>query len=1567
MRVGISVHFQHSFFSNGNPIVALSLAEALSKLGHEVILVNINENEEWYEDLLELKDVYQRMGISKISDAYLDTFIDIDGFLAPSHRRRIAKHVTVFLRKPMFLTTFEYTVYPTGMPSQNFDCDSVWTWDHFGKQDTHLIEILTKKPVMRIPYTWTSKALVEYGKNIPKWNSEPKDGLWNVHIIETNMSVSSSCTLPLVGAAYAKTHSKLKFNEVHIHNADRVEKHQFFIDNVLNHSKRQELDIKFFGRVRTADFCNIPKSILITHMRFLSNISVLLDCIWCGIPFIHNSPFIKSLGNGLERYYYDDNSVVGMTNALNAIEEDFTNTSGMFTPGFLETIRQLLTKTMDPIQHSTTWNRALKCTPLKRELVVGFTNFYQEFNPSYNFWTLLLNEAGRHLNPPVSVRGVSGTENIDLLIFGTFHEGKVGNTGGLWSHIKVPKFHVTGENTNLILDVFNFGFKPSGHNSYRFPLWMQYIDWFGANQEKLVNPKTMPIDSVCKVSEDVLKSKKKFCSFIVTNPTNELRNQAFHIISNYKQVDSAGRLYNNVGDSIFTELGGGGGGELKKLEFLKDYKFSITYENSRSPGYVTEKLLAAKAAGCVPIYWGALDVEQDFPKESFLNVNTITDGNMLIEAVRKMDMDDSAWMAMAKTPAVDATKVRTMLSDVARHIFSSVLELSQLVALPPLLGASTTAEAIALGMARGDLTTQQQPQPQEKAPSAIIPELNPIQAKLEKPMKNHEWNQKTVLVTCATAKYIEPLLKWLMTVTPRLNDTISARVYLGSDVDTMNYNLLLSQYPNIEFYKLPVSTIKVPMFPDIWEPQHFAWKLWIYQELVQEQSLQNSLVWYMDCASMIVRWPTEWFSIATKTGICMLEDEEQKNDQWCQPSFCKRLMVTPEELSQQQVVGGIMAFIAGASLPWKVFNEAWVLGQQRDIIVGPKWSGKLPDGRPFGHRHDQSILSLLRIRRQVPTYPLYSVYCHESLRRTYKSGAALYIHRGNFKEHENFAPRIGEVHIINLARRRDRVERFKKNHPWSKQVCLRPAYEGKDITLSPALAQLFAPNDFMWKKAIMGCALSHLSLWNELAMEPEVCENYLILEDDVKFQSDWLSIWAEASKHIPEDYDVLYLGGVLPPNKPVYAGAVETVNSFWGRIRPNQIFGQREPTRYFHFCNYSYILSRKGAKKIMELLSTNGYTTSADHMVCNRMDMNHYVLTPLVAGCYQDDDPTYQQSQFNNFNRVDSFDSDLWNNDERFTEQEIQTNLSVKTTVTIQQALADGRVTSTSTPSIAVKSASNVYTVGDFNLVKGSLFEYDWLEKLIGPLNNQKPLPIDHEPLDNCPIFVVEVTHLNNYLYVFNRYTAANKPFYVVHISDEHGKDPIDWYAACKHVVRMYPRKDTEVYSNVTTIPLGPSRMTLEQHHLPQRRIIWSFYGTGWLQREEKLSCFKPIQPNAYAFYGRWADPAQLSAAEFTEKCLNSIFMLCPGGNNPETFRFYEALEHGCIPLYVREPNDEGFFQMISSNLPMIALNTWEEARGFMITLLQKQEMLADYRLKLLTAWVVWKKKLEDTKKLFVQ
>ena len=228
------------------------------------------------------------------------------------------------------------------------------------------------------------------------------------------------------------------------------------------------------------------------------------------------------------------------------------------------------------------------------------------FNPDYNMFLLMMCEGLKYSQKDVRINGYS-TKSLptgctpNLLVFGPFgSEWKQ----DIWKNIK--KVHFTGENTqpqkshNVEL---NLGYAHADfvNQSYiRFPLWMIEINWFGADPDRIQNPKPLPIDRCITVYPGEIGEKTKFCAFVVTNPCNPLRNNAFHWLSQYKKVDSAGRLFNNVGDEIFAGLGGGGG-ELKKHDFLKKYKFSLAYENSSSQGYTTEKLLHAKAAGCIPI------------------------------------------------------------------------------------------------------------------------------------------------------------------------------------------------------------------------------------------------------------------------------------------------------------------------------------------------------------------------------------------------------------------------------------------------------------------------------------------------------------------------------------------------------------------------------------------------------------------------------------------------------------------------------------------------------------------------------------------------------------------------------------------------------------------------------------------------------------------------------------------------------------------------------------------------------------------------------------------------------
>jgi GR25 family glycosyltransferase involved in LPS biosynthesis len=518
------------------------------------------------------------------------------------------------------------------------------------------------------------------------------------------------------------------------------------------------------------------------------------------------------------------------------------------------------------------------------------------------------------------------------------------------------------------------------------------------------------------------------------------------------------------------------------------------------------------------------------------------------------------------------------------------------------------------------------------------------------------------------------------------------------------------------------------------------------------------------------------------------------------------LNVSENEKNTNQLWAGTLAFKVGDSTATNLFQQAYEWSKIREVIVGPKWEG-LKDGKPYGHRHDQSILSILSQRLGVKRYPMDELYCDHSLRKTFQTKKALYVHRGAFQVSKPFANEISEAFVINLDRREDRMKKLFTHNPELEERIQRfSAYEGRKIKLTPALARLFKPHDFLWKKAIMGCALSHLQLWWQLAHENPDIDNYLILEDDVKFQPGWEEKWNAAVPHIPEDYDVIYLGGILPPNRAGFEGMKEKINAHFSRVAPNQMFGQNPPNRYFHWCNYSYILSKKGAQKILEtIFERDGYYTSADHMVCNRVEkLNHYFLDPLVTGCYQDEDPKYQVSAFNNFNRVDSFDSDLWNNDDRFTVEEYGPFLkqTEKDKIQIEQALKDGRQTemsmvSSTTQLLPPKLSQppqpphRVFVVLEehkFDAINA--YEKQWIQELIGKDTPFRVIQLeDGMDIPEKPIVIVQKPHIELYTKLFEIWETEKIPYYVLHLSDEFSNDPISFYSfsQCLGVVRLVP------------------------------------------------------------------------------------------------------------------------------------------------------------------------------------
>jgi hypothetical protein len=79
---------------------------------------------------------------------------------------------------------------------------------------------------------------------------------------------------------------------------------------------------------------------------------------------------------------------------------------------------------------------------------------------------------------------------------------------------------------------------------------------------------------------------------------------------------------------------------------------------------------------------------------------------------------------------------------------------------------------------------------------------------------------------------------------------------------------------------------------------------------------------------------------------------------------------------------------------------------------------------------------------------------------------------------------------------------------------------------------------------------------------------------------------------------------------------------------------------------------------------------------------------------------------------------------------------------------------------------------------------------------------------------------------------------------------------------------------------------------------------------------------------------------------------------NPETFRFYEALECGCIPVIVRTEANAAWVDWVTEYVPILSSANWEDARGLMNHLMGQKPMLEAYRAKVLEGWIGWRGRL---------
>lgn len=272
---------------------------------------------------------------------------------------------------------------------------------------------------------------------------------------------------------------------------------------------------------------------------------------------------------------------------------------------------------------------------MKKTININFSNIWEP-KPTPNNFFKYMPVMYRHYNFSLS--------NTPDYVFCATYNNSVGYSNN------PKKILIETENRRPKMGLYDWAFTSWYDRDIHHPRHMRLplYKFFGAGKN-LIKRKNVRY-------EQILKQKTRFCAFIYYSNV-PLRNRFFKAVSKYKKVDAPGRVFKNM-HSIAPKKNGNNVHSSRmsitwpeeKVHFLKRYKFTIAFENSKVPGYTSEKIIHPMLSNSLPIYWGNPHIERDFNTNSIIHIRSENDFDAAIDEIIQLDKDDDLYVKKMLEP-----------------------------------------------------------------------------------------------------------------------------------------------------------------------------------------------------------------------------------------------------------------------------------------------------------------------------------------------------------------------------------------------------------------------------------------------------------------------------------------------------------------------------------------------------------------------------------------------------------------------------------------------------------------------------------------------------------------------------------------------------------------------------------------------------------------------------------------------------------------------------------------------------------------------------------------------------
>ena len=217
-----------------------------------------------------------------------------------------------------------------------------------------------------------------------------------------------------------------------------------------------------------------------------------------------------------------------------------------------------------------------------------------------------------------------------------------------------------------------------------------------------------------------------------------------------------------------------------------------------------------------------------------------------------------------------------------------------------------------------------------------------------------------------------------------------------------------------------------------------------------------------------------------------------------------------------------------------------------------------------------------------------------------------------------------------------------------------------------------------------------------------------------------------------------------------------------------------------------------------------------------------------------------------------------------------------------------------------------------------------WVHEILNKI--QFKVVQSEKDLESEDILIVIDSSVEKKIEFYTKLQAICQKMFLIHLGDESGAYNLSLiYNKFNFVWRSFCSNRYFNNNKVSCLPLGYKSGTFFNKEVSERKYKWAFIGTPHKSsRHDLLFQLSGIEPSFFHKTKKFNEKI-IEVDEMSTILSSTEFIPSPNGLvHPETYRVYEALECGCIPIV---ENSYKYYDRLFPNNPLLKVDKWIEAK----------------------------------------